>query len=238
MDRSVNFDDTFLPLRPTPAPPERDDVLRVGAFQAHSRVAGPGLRCVIWVAGCHRRCPGCIKPDLFDFNAGEDIHVSTIIDRIRSLKEITGVTFSGGEPFEQPSALARVAHAVHEMSRDVLVYTGYRIEALTAAENVGRHSLLREVDILVDGEYRGDVGSAGGWRGSPNQRILALTERGRDMLSGSRSSCPEDASVQVSIESDGVRITGCPDRGFLNRLEPELGVRGVTIRPDVRRIWP
>ncbi len=234
----MNLDDTFLPLRPTPAPPERDDVLRVGAFQDYSRVAGPGLRCVIWVAGCHRRCPGCIKPDLFDFNAGEEIPVATVIDRIRSIRDVTGVTVSGGEPFEQPSALARLAQAVHEMNRDVLVYSGYRVEALAAAGNGVRHRLLREVDILVDGEYREELGSASSWRGSPNQRILAITERGREVLSGSQKSRPEDASVQIAMENDGLRITGCPDRGFLDRLVPELGLRGVTVRPDVRRVWP
>lgn len=234
----MNLDDTFLPIRPLPMPPDRDDVLRLGAFQERSSVAGPGERSVVWVAGCHRRCPGCIKPDLFDFGAGEEIPVLSIVDRLRAIRDVTGVTFSGGEPFEQPVALAAVARAMHELNRDVLVYTGYRFEALSADWNEVRQTLLREVDILVDGEYRQESGSATNWRGSGNQRVLALSERGRDTLSRLQRPRQEIASVQVSMESDGIRITGCPDRGFLDRLMPELGARGIQALPETRKVWP
>ena len=65
------LDETFMPFGTRPSPASDAATLQVGAIQTRSHVAGPGVRSVVWVAGCHRRCPGCLKPDLFDFRAGE-----------------------------------------------------------------------------------------------------------------------------------------------------------------------
>src|SRR4051812_13864478 len=104
-------DETYLPFGAV-APPACSDQVRVGSFQERSLVAGPGDRAVLWVAGCLRRCPRCIKPELFDFAAGRFIEIDRLVDRIlgvHALKRLDGVTFSGGEPFEQAEPLGRLA---------------------------------------------------------------------------------------------------------------------------------
>src|SRR4051794_8419972 len=99
MDDRVTLDETFLPVDAI-APPSRPGTLRFAAFEPRSFVAGPGERSVVWVAGCLRRCPGCMKPDLFDFSAGHDmtvVDVASLIFEAHARRRLDGITFSGGE---------------------------------------------------------------------------------------------------------------------------------------------
>src|SRR5439155_14436715 len=118
-----------LPIGAT-APPPRADVIRVGAFEPRSLVAGPGERAVLWVAGCLRRCPSCMKPDLFAFDAGETMRVEAIAQMILRVPKLDGVTFSGGEPFERAIPLAILAKTLKAHGLSILVYSGYRLDAL------------------------------------------------------------------------------------------------------------
>ena len=112
----MSMDETFL-LQGLDPPAFDAEVLQVGAFQERSFVAGPGERAVVWVAGCLRRCPGCMKPDLFAFDVGRSIPVQELAAKILSIPGLTGVTFSGGEPFEQAAALGRLAKTVRAGGR-------------------------------------------------------------------------------------------------------------------------
>lgn len=225
------LDETFLPRGPRPAPATEAGTLRVGAFQARSHVAGPGVRSVVWVAGCHRRCPGCLKPDLFDFRAGERTRVDDLFQRLANVDGVTGVSFSGGEPFEQPAALAALAARLRGIGRNVLVYTGYRREELERDGDAGTRRLLAETDILIDGEYRADLVNPGRWRGSANQRIIPLTESGRGLVAAAVVG-PALEEIQVSFDGTRVRVSGCPDRGFFSEWTAALARRGVVVAPD------
>ena len=44
---------------------------------------GPGRRVVLWVAGCSRRCPGCISPELLTSDAGQEVAVERVLDLAR-----------------------------------------------------------------------------------------------------------------------------------------------------------
>jgi anaerobic ribonucleoside-triphosphate reductase activating protein len=101
-----------------------------------------------------------------------------VITRL-SLDEITGLTFSGGEPMEQAGALAEVARlARQKRDLDVICFTGYRYEALLNKPEVsGVHDLLQCVDVLIDGPYVSTQNDSIGLRGSENQRIIHLTDR-------------------------------------------------------------
>lgn len=225
----MNFDETFLPIGFTPPEAFPADTLRVADVQARSLAAGPGLRTVVWVAGCHRRCPGCLKPEWFDFAAGRLIAAEHLVEMLGADKETNGVTFSGGEPFEQAPALARIARLVRATGRNVLVYTGYRYEFLRDSGTEAHRHLLAVTDILIEGEYRADLGGAGAWRGSINQRVLVLSSEGSRVLEAEAANGTPRNDVQVVIDGVGLRVTGCPAPGFMRRFTEQLASRGVVL---------
>ena len=95
--------------------------------------------------------------------------------RVAGSPLVFGITFSGGEPFLQPEALADLAEAVHARGKDVMVYSGFTFEQLLEQEGQDPAvcRLLEQADILVDGPYvesRRNLELE--FRGSDNQRLL------------------------------------------------------------------
>jgi anaerobic ribonucleoside-triphosphate reductase activating protein len=181
--------------------------LRVGARVPVTRVEGPGARYALWVQGCSIRCPGCCNPHLFDATAGAIIAVDALLAEIREVRAaIEGVTFLGGEPFEQAAPLARLAAEARALDLTVMVFSGYTLEELLARADHGVQALLRETDLLVDGRYDATRPERGRrWVGSENQRFHYLTGG----YSPEIELPPDDAplrEVEVRIGADG-RIT-------------------------------
>ncbi len=82
------------------------------------------------MTGCNRRCPECIKPEFLSFQWEKRSLVSDVARTILDCQGITGITYSGGEPFEQAVALGELSKLLRASNLDVLSYTGYRLEAL------------------------------------------------------------------------------------------------------------
>ena len=220
----MKIDETFLPEGAL-APPPQPDGIRVGAFQPRSLVAGPGMRAVVWVAGCLRRCPSCMKPELFAFDAGTFNSIDRLASRILDVRGLEGVTYSGGEPFEQALPLASLSRILRAAGLSVLVYSGYRLEALREQEKF--RCLLDAIDILIDGEYRHDLSGPLRWRGSPNQRIHVLSARGGMAPFVSDHVC----EVQASITPAAMRLTGFPNAEIQHELTVRLASRGILMKP-------
>lgn len=221
----MTLDDTFL-IRDAAAPEMPQDAIRLGAFQSRTTVLGPGNRAVIWVAGCLRRCPGCIKPELFSFTAGSTVPIGRLAERIQQVPNLQGVTFSGGEPFEQAHALAKLALLLKKEGLDVLVYTGYQLSVLHASpERFG--TLLAVADYIIDGEYHRDLPGPFPWRGSSNQTIYDFREK----MALNVDSAPQCREVQLSIGANGLRMIGFPSQELVNALGKRLSSRGLQLRP-------
>ena len=154
------------------------------------RTLGPGARIGIWTTGCARNCPGCISPELQDLRAGRDIPVERILTMMRRVNgEISGVTISGGEPFDQPEELCALVCAVEsEFTRDLIVYTGYRLEELRERRDPAVDRTLEHISVLIDGPYVDALNDGIGLRGSSNQRIHVFrdAERYRGMETAPR----------------------------------------------------
>ncbi len=155
------------------------DTLRIAGIVRESIVDGEGLRFVIFGQGCPHRCPGCHNPQTHDFSGGTVVPFSRLLSEIRKNPLLKGVTFSGGEPFCQAEAFARLARQIRTLpgKLDLTVYSGYTFEELLekAKTEPGTAALLKEADFLIDGPYHSEERDLSLlFRGSRNQRYLDL----------------------------------------------------------------
>ena len=153
--------------------------IRLAGIIEDSVVDGPGVRFVVFVQGCPHGCEGCHNPESHDFDGGflADIH-KTAQKIIKSGTK--KLTFSGGEPFCQAHALAKLAKLVASEINglEIVTYTGYLYEELLemAKTDAGIKELLSVTHYLVDGRFEKDKKSLDlFYRGSTNQRIFDVT---------------------------------------------------------------
>ena len=92
--------------------------VRVARFIARTGVEGPGTRSALWVQGCTLRCPGCFNPHLWGVRGGRMTAPEQIAADIPL--DVEGLTLLGGEPFEQPGALAELARLVRARRQTVM----------------------------------------------------------------------------------------------------------------------
>lgn len=136
---------------------------------------GEGIRKVIFAQGCKHHCKGCFNPDTHDFNGGYECDTEKIIERINNDYMIDGVTFSGGDPFEQAEAFAHIAKNVNK-DLTIWCYTGYTLQQII--DNIDRpgwKELITNIDVLVDGKFEEDKKDRNlKYKGSSNQNIIEL----------------------------------------------------------------
>ena len=168
---------------------------------------------MVWVAGCSRRCPGCINRELWDPAGGRDADVRALARDINAAPGLRGVTLSGGEPLEQAEAVGELLRLLRA-DLDRVLFTGYAWDELQADPK--KAAVLGSLDFVVAGRYLREKALADDpWLASANQTVHALTGRIR----------PEEASsgrVEVHIKADRVSVTGFPERGLLDDLKSRL----------------
>lgn len=151
--------------------------LRISGIVEESIVDGPGLRFSVFTQGCPHHCPGCHNPQTHDFNGGTIMTVEQIFQQYMENPLLSGITFSGGEPFCQPEPLAQLGKKVKEIGHHVMTYSGYTYEQLLemAKTDAQVAELLKVTDTLVDGPYMEQFRDLElKYRGSSNQRIIQL----------------------------------------------------------------
>jgi anaerobic ribonucleoside-triphosphate reductase activating protein len=151
--------------------------LRIAGIVKESIVDGPGIRLVVFTQGCPHNCPGCHNPETHPYEGGKKAVVMEILDMVRRNPLLDGITFSGGEPFEQAEACSELAHQAHRLGLNIITYTGYTYEYLTGNphKREGWSQLLDYTDLLVDGRYEQEKKSLLlKFRGSSNQRIIDM----------------------------------------------------------------
>jgi len=149
--------------------------IRIAGIIKESIVDGPGIRMVVFAQGCKHKCPGCHNPETHPFDGGTLVTVDSVIEQARKNPLLDGITFSGGEPFEQAGAFAVLAREAKKLNLNIMTYTGYTYEYILAnsSKNRGWEELLSETDILVDGRFEQEKRNLLlRFRGSENQRII------------------------------------------------------------------
>ena len=151
--------------------------LRIAGVVKESIVDGPGIRYVVFAQGCPHNCEGCHNETALDFEGGYECELQIIEIDIARNPLLSGVTFSGGEPFSQPEAFFELATRLKKKDLDIMIYTGYTYEELIelSKENGAINGLLALTDTLVDGRFilaERDLSLK--FKGSSNQRYIDM----------------------------------------------------------------
>ena len=135
------------------------------------------------------------------------------------------MTISGGEPFDQPDALLELLLALRRHDHlDILVYSGYPLEQITASLDLANGL----IDALISDPFEQQLSQSLALRGSDNQRLNLLTERGRDRFADfERPLQDSDKILDLMLDDNGsVWMAGIPRRDDLLRLRDLLRDQG------------
>ncbi len=191
--------------------PQKIELARIMAV---SETNGPGRRAVIWVQGCRKRCRGCWNPGFLKFGSTWVVTPEQLVDEVRltthRFADVEGITFSGGEPFEQAEALAEAARLFRHEDMGIMAFSGYTLAELQQKDRSSA-DLLHELDLLVDGVYDDTQRVERLWRSTANQRVHFLSSRYETYRSRVNESMSE---FEVVLDRDQVCVTGFPPRTF------------------------
>jgi anaerobic ribonucleoside-triphosphate reductase activating protein len=177
--------------------------LNIMGYVDESEVNGPGCRAVVWVQGCLRECPGCFNQASWSFEINQLISVEELAERILSNPVNTGVTFSGGEPFWQASALTELAKQVKSAGLNVMSFTGFTLQQLRASSAPpNSRELLEQLDILIDGAFVESLAihDPNSPVSSSNQKVHIFNPALKDQITWASD------QIEVHILKDGSRI--------------------------------
>ena len=212
----------------------RPEVVNVAHVVEHCRVLGPGDRFVVWVQGCLLRCPGCHNPQFLPFVDAAWTTTGELERRILTTTGIEGVTFVGGEPFSQARALGILAQRLRRSGLSVMAYSGYTVEQLVSGVEPDAMWLMYATDLLMDGPYRRDLPTRKPWRGSDNQRLVAVSSRYSSQVEAWNR--PTGQDFEVRVRADGtLEVLGIPPAGLTDSAHDLLPDPTVAVRPEARR---
>jgi anaerobic ribonucleoside-triphosphate reductase activating protein len=197
-------------------------MLRVAQIVEDTEAEGPGRRWALWVQGCSIRCAECCNPEMFDARRGTATEVATLVPQLAAARArgVEGVTFLGGEPFEQAAALAELGRAARQLGLSIMVFSGYTLAELQARPDAGE--LLGLTDLLVDGRYdrtRPEPAPPAGrrWIGSANQTMHYLT----DVYSPDDPQMRAPNTIEIRMTGGVLSINGWPSADKLVRRTRE-----------------
>ncbi len=144
----------------------------------NTNVEGPGTRFCIWTQGCKKHCSGCWAKETWAFGVGVKYSIEDLFNLIKLEKDkIEGVTFLGGEPFEQAAELSILSEKIKYEGLSVVCFTGYTIEQLREKNDRSINSFLNNIDLLIDGGFeKENYDLSRPWVGSSNQRYIFLSD--------------------------------------------------------------
>lgn len=153
------------------------DKIRLSGLINESLVNGDGYRRVFFSQGCTHNCKGCFNKATHPFEGGTLCNINNLVENVVYCNYLSGVTFSGGDPFQQPEAFFIFARRLKEHNINIWSYTGYTIEEIMKDKNNIRYKLLTHIDVLVDGKFNEELKDENlKFRGSSNQRIIDVQQ--------------------------------------------------------------
>ena len=133
-----------------------------------SLVNGPGIRTLLFIQGCDKRCEGCHNTSTWDVNRGAWYDVSELSNIIREGCHNKKLTIAGGEPFFQYEALLELVRSLSDF--DLCIYTGSNLDEVPKEIipflkyiKVGRYDKSKRCTTIP-------------YIGSTNQRFISLRD--------------------------------------------------------------
>lgn len=158
----------------------------IGRLLSPVHSLGPGERVCLWTQGCNKKCAGCISPDLQTAHGTiiDNTKLSQLILQVAKKGTCSGLTISGGDPFEQPNDLLEILKLIRRSFDNILVYTGFTIEEIyEGCSGETGMECLNYIDVLIDGRYEKKLNTPDCvLRGSSNQRIHYLNETKKELF--------------------------------------------------------
>lgn len=188
--------------------------IRIYKILKKTNVEGPHTRYCIWVQGCSKHCKGCLAKETWNFNAGKEYDVEELLEDILNTKGIDGVTFLGGEPFEQVQALEFLCKNIKKSDLSIVCFTGNKYEDIKQKYE----SVLSNIDLLIDGEFdEKQKDFSRPWVGSKNQNYYFLTERfSKNILKEYKN------KVEINIQKNGILFIN--GMGDFEKLQEQLNI--------------
>ena len=119
----------------------------VHSFTTGSAVDGPGVRIVVWTAGCQWRCLYCHNPDTWTISNGIPVTIAKATEELskyrHGLKIMSGgITVSGGEPLMQHRFVVKLLTAAQEMGIHTAIETNGSFGDRLTDDDLGKIDLV------------------------------------------------------------------------------------------------
>ena len=194
---------------------------------------GPGQRIGLWFQGCSIRCEGCVSLDTWGVRPETTVDADQILAWCRSKLDegASGITFSGGEPFEQPEGLLYLVEHLREYANrkrvqlDILCFTGLPFSTVE-----GKHSgILTLLDAIVSEPFVKSMPTNRYLCGSENQVLRILNENSRPLYHDDEYQNHPKGQVDISVLSESAYFAGIPRESDLFKLRDAMKTRGVSL---------
>ena len=162
---------------------------KIHSLETFGLVDGPGVRCVVFLQGCHMRCRYCHNPETWSMQGGEDSTAEEMFRKVYRYRNYWGkdggLTVSGGEPLLQLDFVTEFFRLAKEKKVNTALDTSGNPFSMNPEylEKFDRLMELTDLFLLdikaVDGKLHKEL------TGQPNDNILAmahyLADHGKSM---------------------------------------------------------
>ncbi len=143
-------------------------MMRINSINFYGSVSdGPGIRIVLFLQGCLKRCEGCHNSSTWDCEGGYLIDEEELFQTIVNKSPIKRITISGGEPLLQTDALEKLLYLLDKNNYDIALYTGYEKDDVPV-------DIMKYLSYLKTGEFRQQETTTVKYYGSNNQKFFEL----------------------------------------------------------------
>ena len=187
---------------------------------------GKGKRTVVWVQGCSLACKGCISKTLQTKNGGKNIEIEYLVNEIVKVnKDYTGITVTGGEPFQQYQQLIAFCAYIKKITNlEIYVFSGYSLDELY--QLFPDKLFLKYIDYLMAGRYEQDKHDNQNVKGSTNQKLYKF-ENNKAVL---QNTYFKSNPISLKVDKDKqVYLSGIPKKNELNKLSEHLKESGINL---------